>query len=137
MKPLLFITLFFIAFLLACDKKVFSEKKPDTDCATPIVGKWKLVEYLVDPGNGSGTWQPAPQTDGGFLEFKADGELIKSGFNLSIRHDRYLIKDSVSLMLYNAGTTDSSALRYSFKNCKLELNPMCFEACGLRYVPVE
>lgn len=24
-----------------------------------IVGKWKLSEYLADPGDGSGTWQPA------------------------------------------------------------------------------
>jgi hypothetical protein len=42
-----------------------------------VEGNWKLTEVLIDPGNGSGTFEPA--TGNKILQFSNDGKLISYG----------------------------------------------------------
>ena len=42
-----------------------------------VQGSWKLTEVLIDPGNGSGTFEPA--TGNKILQFSNDGKLISYG----------------------------------------------------------
>lgn len=44
---------------------------------TQIVGKWKLIEQLLDPGDGSGTFQPISSNR--VIEFFNDGTLEING----------------------------------------------------------
>lgn len=62
-----------VALLVSCSKS-------DETCAdkTVLTGTWKLVETLADPGDGSGTWQPAvhPLT----ITFSPTGNLAGDAF---------------------------------------------------------
>ena len=99
-----------------------------------IVGNWKLSEYLADPGDGSGTWQPADPSHPGYLEFKADGTLIMSPYNI-YNSDHYQVT-SDSTMIFLRGS-ESFHMWYHFSETLLTLNPLCYEACGERYIPAK
>lgn len=102
-----------------------------------IVGEWKLVEELMDPGDGSGTFQPVSSNkkieffnDG---TFEANGEMCVMANQASSNH---------------SGTYDSSAETFSPDNCSLAaplsyiysidgdtliLSYPCFEGCQQKY----
>lgn len=115
--------LVFVAFAFsACKKEV-----RDTD----LIGKWKLTEYLADPGDGSGTWQPAPNSQ--FIEFVKDGTLI---FSPTGQYDskRYNVT-SDSTMIFSGDSYDYP-MRYNLSGNLLTLKPQCIEACGMKYIKV-
>jgi hypothetical protein len=99
-----------------------------------IVGKWKLSEYLADPGDGSGTWQPADPLHPGYLEFKKDGTLSISPNNIYNSDHYQLISDST--MIFIRGS-ENFPMRYHFSKTLLTLYPPCIEACGERYIAVQ
>ena len=49
----------------------------NTDVDTTLVGKWKLIEQLVDPGYGSGTFHPVSSNS--VVEFFSDGTVTVNG----------------------------------------------------------
>ncbi len=56
--------------LFACDK--------NNDCpGEQLFGRWKLYRVLLDPGDGSGTFQNV--TSSKFLEFHLDGKVSSNG----------------------------------------------------------
>ena len=94
---------------------------------TGLVGKWKLTESLIDPGDGSGKWT-AP-TENTVIEFTSDG-LIK--YNTGESDNYKIINDS----LFQTSSSSSSTINYTYKveGNKLFMRPPCIEACGERYV---
>lgn len=103
----------------------------DTDEGGPynLQGKWKFKEFYVDPGNGSGKWQPAPSGQT-YIEFKTDGT-ISSDLPL-FTNSRYENPTDSSFQMRNGGTY-AYTIYYTIEGNRLELNPLCFEGCGYRF----
>ena len=127
MKKVIFLAaaLFFVA---AC-KKATTRSVHDG-----IVGKWKVSEYLADPGDGSGTWQPANPSNPMYLEFKSNGMLVAnpSGGN---NFDHYELT-SDSTLIFSGGNQNAQRW-YRLSDTSLTITGGCFEACGTRYIPVQ
>jgi hypothetical protein len=132
MRPLLFLTAFFFCFLLACHEKTLW--KEGSDEQAELTGKWKLTEYLADPGNGSGRWQTTDPSNPSYLEFRPNGVYLSHGS--ATIYDRYRIRDKEFIVLSSSSTSDSVVMRYALTLSKLIINPPCIEACGQRYVRV-
>ncbi|WP_298550823.1 hypothetical protein [uncultured Algibacter sp.] len=62
----------FALFLVSCTS---DEGKPTEE--TGLIGKWKLIEQLADPGDGSGTFQPIESNR--MIEFLSDGTVEING----------------------------------------------------------
>lgn len=94
---------------------------------TGLVGKWRLTESLMDPGDGSGQWTaPAENT---VIEFTKSGIIKYDGGE----SDNYkIVNDS----LLQISSSSSSTVNYSYKvdGNKLFMRPPCIEACGDRYI---
>ncbi len=123
MKIFLFIAILFVA--PAC-------KKNNAENSS-LIGKWKLTEYLADPGNGSGTWQPADPLHPEYLEFKKDGILIFSANNI-YNPDHYQITSDSTMIFIRS--VENFPIRYHLYGNQLSLYPPCIEACGERYISV-
>jgi len=59
-------------FLFSCTS---DDNKPTDE--TGLIGKWKLIEQLADPGDGSGTFQPISSER--VIEFFSDGTVSVNG----------------------------------------------------------
>ena len=101
-----------------------------------IEGKWKLIESLADPGDGSGKWQPADPSHPLYIDFTPDGRLVStSGFS---GYDRYQLNaDSTRIILKKSTGTEQLEVFYTLENPILTINPPCIEPCGLRYTRVK
>jgi hypothetical protein len=114
--------------LVACKKAVtqFSNSS--------IVGKWKLSEYLADPGDGSGTWHSAASLDPSYLEFKEDGTLSVSPYSVYSCDHFQVTSDSTIIFFRGSEKFDRW---YHFSKTLLTLSGGCIEACGGRYIPAQ
>ena len=119
-------------FVLACAiiacKKTCTEGNADNS----IVGKWKMTESLIDPGNGSGTWIP----DGSgvtFVTFFANGTLSNNTTFLT-GYDRYYTTPDSKIYVIKTSSSDTARMGYLLEPGKLTINPQCYEACGYRFV---
>lgn len=124
-KLLLPVLLVLTGLTQSCSKK-------STAHGGELVGKWKQTEYLIDPGNGSGTWQPY-QGEPTFLTFKADGtvEYNRPVFTMQ-DYDRYSIIE-VGKMWLLSSSGDSAQHSYSIENNRLTIGLRCIEPCGARF----
>ncbi|WP_439583663.1 hypothetical protein [Dyadobacter bucti] len=98
MKLIQTFLLTFLFTAIFCCKK--DEKGPAEN--TGLVGKWKLVESLVDPGDGSGTFRKVDEIASTVVEFKANGDFkeVKGPIYSSINvYNTYKILDDKSLEL--------------------------------------
>ena len=134
------IKIFLIIFSL-CAFKCSDENSPVLE-NNGLVGKWKLTEYLADPGDGSGKWQPATDDYSHIIEFHADGQFteIKGKAQSSIPlYKGYKLKgDNQIEMLRIDESIPSHIWTYSdMSSTELTLSYGCFEACSGRYVAVE
>lgn len=129
----LFIILILSGGLLACSKS------NDADVVTKqdIVGKWKLIEYYRDIGNGNGEWVPTDPNDIEIVEFESNGKFMHNE-NFSIREgiDRYTIMKDNKIALYSSAGGDT--VMYFYKQDKkneLIFNPICREfSCMKKHV---
>lgn len=108
-----------------------------------LVGKWRLVEYLADPGDGSGTWQKVPAEFVETIEFRADGSFVAesaNGLSTGDAFDRYKMLDGNRLeMRFRPGTNQAASHTWTYENptpTTLTLHYGCIEACGGKYVAV-
>jgi hypothetical protein len=100
------------------------------DGSYTLQGKWKFRESYMDPGDGSGTWKPAPQGQT-YIEFRQDGTLA-TDLPLFSGYARYQHTDSTVTLLPPTGT-NTFLMYYKIQGSTLELNPLCFEGCGYRF----
>ncbi|HEY4967452.1 MAG TPA: hypothetical protein VII28_13700 [Puia sp.] len=126
MKKLIFPV--FILFLLVSCKKNTAPPPANNS----IVGKWKLTESYIDPGDGSGTWRQADPSTPGYLSFHTDGSMTITPYNVYDADHYKIISDST--MIFYRGS-DSFNIRYTLTEFLLSVYPPCVEGCGERYVP--
>ena len=99
-----------------------------------IVGKWKLSEYLADPGDGSGTWHSTASLIPSYLEFKEDGKLSVSPYSVYSWDHFHVTSDSTIIFFRGS---EKFNMWYHFSKTLLSLYGNCIEACGERYIPVQ
>jgi hypothetical protein len=96
-----------------------------------LSGKWKLVETLADPGDGSGKWQQV--LNGTEVQFYANGTLSGTAFPI---YTSYNIRDSVTLTFTQPDKTIQN-FWYNIRHDTLFMTwagpIMCIEACGMRF----
>lgn len=131
-----------LASALSCQKE---NVNTETDAQNAsLVGKWRLVEYLADPGDGSGTWQKVPSEFVETIEFRVDGNFVTEGANgLSTgdSFDRYNVLEGNKLeMRFRPGTNQAATHTWTYEDLTpttLTLHYGCIEACGGKYVAVK
>lgn len=130
MKNLFF--LFFTALLISsCE----TSDDPGNALTSDIVGTWQLTANLLDPGDGSGTFQAVNSTK--TITFNADGTFTSNGEVCEMS----LTTSSGSSGTYN--TTDktidancnntNAPLSYTIDNLTMDLSYFCIEPCQARY----
>lgn len=119
-----------VLFLLLCSAVLFSCSKSDSNVVTktPLPGAWQLVETLSDPGNGSGMWQPAPESL--LLTFTTDGRIEGTAFPQA---RRYVVTSDKNIRFIYADSTFIN-YNYTLANTTLVLSGGgCIEVCGLKF----
>ena len=95
-----------------------------------LIGQWKLTESYFDPGDGSGTWQPASANQ--VVAFNADGSFsTNSHFFDGIV--KYEIPTDSTVKFFRVDATAWIAA-YNLSDNKLHIRPPCIEGCGLKLV---
>ncbi|GAA4278767.1 hypothetical protein GCM10022259_34920 [Aquimarina mytili] len=113
-----------------------SDDDDTINISTDIVGKWLLVEQLVDPGDGSGTFQPV---DSDFtLEFFNNGTIVSTNGSLcdvfTSSNDTSSGTFSLENTTLNIGCEDDVITIFFEKNeAELILNFICIEACAQKF----
>jgi hypothetical protein len=124
-KNLILLTVILFS-LVACKKTVTQNSN------SSIVGKWRLSEYLADPGDGSGTWHSAASLNPSYLEFKEDGTLSVSPYSVN-SWDHFQVTSDSTIILFRG--SDQFTRGYHFSTTLLTLSGGCTEACEERYIP--
>ncbi len=103
-----------------------------------LLGKWRLVESLSDPGDGSGTWQKISPEQVQILEFKADSSFLIVSKNGS-ESGTYRTSVNNRLEMRFAGNSTFAPVWsvMLLTPTNLTVSYGCIEPCGGRYVAVE
>jgi len=133
-----YFTLLLALILLSCtqnDDKTFTGN-------TVLIGKWKLIEQLADPGDGSGVFRPVSSNR--ILEFFSNGTVKSNG---SLCYMSYEVGDessgnftSIDDNVYFDGEItpndcdySGTKLYYSFEGENLIISYLCIEGCGQKF----
>lgn len=132
MKTLL--PLLSLLVLLACEEQKEVVNAADTFTTNEgLIGKWKEIEALSDPGDGSGTFQPVNEKQGQLIEFKADGTLL-----LNSAPGRYeLLPNQYVRILVNDGKNEFRWRYSDLTPSSVTLSYQCIEPCAGKYVAVK
>jgi hypothetical protein len=119
--------------LLITTSGLYLSCKKDKSVPAPgeIYGKWKLTETMTDPGDGSGkyikeTGEPK------YLTFDKAGKIEGNGLRAEVLS--YKILDSVKLEITYKDDPKPRIIHYKVNSETLQLNPLCIEGCGFRFV---
>ena len=125
----IFLVLAIIGLFVSCDKA-------DKISNTELVGTWKLIEVLSDPGDGSGTFHPVKSDK--TITFKKDGTISSNGklCDMSNNSDHPTSGTySVSDMTFRSQGCADPNYEYSFKHDGeiLTIYYPCIEGCVAKY----
>lgn len=132
----LFSLLFIIVLLSSCTNNETQEEPQ-------LIGVWKLVEQLVDPGDGSGTFKKIESNK--TIEFLANGTVVSNGslcdMNINSEYEtigEYFTSENY-LMPNNENECNFPDLKISFEfqNSNLILWFPCIEGCGQKFKKIE
>jgi hypothetical protein len=122
------IILFSVGTVFSCAKK----DNIDSD----LIGKWRLIEVLADPGDGSGTFHSVSSDK--IIEFHSDGVVTSNGSicDMSIESNKpsegiYSLSDS-TINLSNCDNL-SIKIRFMMSGPSLIISYPCDEACKAKY----
>ena len=129
MKKVLIILLS-IGVFISCTKN-------DDSKNTDLIGKWKLIEVLADPGDGSGIFHSVSSDK--IIEFQSNGTVTSNGSicdmsieSASSSSGTYSLSDST----INSPICSNSPLKIKFhkEGSSLIISYPCNEACVARYI---
>lgn len=122
MKKLALILLAITTFLyIACKKESSQESK--------IYGKWKMIETLADPGDGSGKYMPVKGA-AKYVLLEESGKISGEAFPEAIS---FRIVDSIRMEITFKDRKEPASYWYKLSGNILNINPPCIEACGIRF----
>ena len=107
-----------------------------------LEGKWKMTDYLADPGDGSGKWQTVKDPMAHTIEFGADGKFTETkgeGTSSVPLFNSYKILDEQRIEMIPIDKSQKSHIWFynNTASDKLTLSYGCIEACSGQYVAVE
>ncbi len=132
------LSLFIVTILSGCSKEDTSPARNKG-----LVGKWKLVEALYDPGDGSGKYQGVSEAASSVVEFRGDGSFkeVKGVIYSSINpFNQYKILDDkrVELSMKDGSKPDPTIWYYSdVTDTTLTLGFGCIEQCSGKFVAIK
>lgn len=139
MKQLFFI-LTLMGILVACTKDKTIVSVVDGECTISVVDtstqglvdEWKLIEILVDPGNGSGTFSPV--TSNKTIEFHSNGTVSSNG-NLCSMNEASSTASSGTYSTINSTISSSACtnLHFTLSTNYLIIDYPCIEPCRARF----
>lgn len=132
--------------LLLVTATLFISCKSDDETSTPedvsLIGNWRLIEYLADPGDGSGIFLPIDSDK--TVTFNPNGE-ITSNYSLC---NMYVITEPQN----SSGTYSTTSGMIEIPNCydteprnlsfeiseegNLILHYLCIEGCSEKYIKI-
>jgi hypothetical protein len=127
----LFMLLFSVGTVFSCAKK--------DNIDSELTGKWRLIEVLVDPGDGSGTFHSVSSDK--ILEFHSDGTVSSTGSicDMSTESNNpsigiYSLADST----IKSSNCDNSSIKIRFimSGPSLIISYQCDEACQAKYLKI-
>ena len=132
-----YLLVIFLFCTLSCSKEDQIKTKNEG-----LTGKWKLTEYLSDPGNGSGKWQKVTEEFADVIEFHADGRFseVKGNSASSIPlFDSYKVLDNKRIEMIPTDKSQSTHIWYysDLSANSLTLGYGCIEACSGKYIAIE
>ena len=130
MKKIVF-TLFTVGILFSCNKD------DDSNSNTELIGNWKLIEVLADPGDGSGTFFSVESEK--TITFVSDGTITSNGnlCDMSIKSDIQTSGTySNSESTFNSSDCNNPDYNFTFEQNGniLIINYPCFEPCQAKYI---
>lgn len=107
-----------------------------------LEGKWKLTDYLADPGDGSGKWRTVTEGFAHTVEFRSDGTFkeVKGVAMSSVPlFDAYKILDDQRIEMIPIDKKQPSQIWYysDLTSGTLTLGYGCIEACSGKYVAIK
>ena len=142
----LLLSLMLLWTVMACNKETAD---PIDDTAkralkenNGLIGKWKIVEYLADPGDGSGTYHEVKSEYVHTIEFKENGEYVEQkgqGQSSVPLFNAYKVLDDKRIEMIPIDKNSPSHIWYysDLSATKVTLGYGCIEACSGKYVAVE
>ena len=117
----------FLLVLLSCNKDEFKKHNYN------LVGKWKLIESYINPGNG-GYWQKSKTYPPLTIEFTSDGKL-NSNFEFYSAYSGYKLVANSTIEFVPPLNGVTRAVYYSFtSDTELTVTYACIEGCGDKFV---
>ena len=124
------IVLFTTTILFACSNS------DDINTKVELVGNWRLIEVLADPGDGSGTFATVQSNK--MITFEPDGVITSNG---------NLCDMSISSNMQTSGTYSKTNLTFKSDDCQnpnhdftfeqnsniIIINYPCIEPCMAKY----
>lgn len=107
-----------------------------------LLGKWKIVEYLADPGDGSGRYQTAKGDLAHMIEFKENGQFVetKAPAQSSVPlFNAYKVLDDKRIELIPIDKNSPSHIWFysDLSATGVTLGYGCIEACSGKYMAVQ
>ena len=125
-----------IIFLIVAGILFSCNDDENSNLNTELIGSWKLIEVLSDPGDGSGTFHSVESKK--IITFKSNGSVTSNGnlCEMSTSTDHPTSGTySITKLTFNSSNCTNSNYNYTFKqigNILIIYYP-CFEACQAKY----
>ena len=129
MKKVIF-TLITAGLLLSCNND------DDFNSDTELIGNWKLIEVLEDPGDGSGTFSSVASDK--IITFKSGGIITSNGnlCDMTINAGTQTTGSySFSESTFNSSACNDPTYNYTYEQSGdvLIINYPCIEPCKAKY----
>ncbi len=113
---------------------------PEAAVRSGIIGEWRLVEFIADPGDGSATWQRADGRLSETVQFRSDGRFSASTERMANQFRSYRVLDDERIeMVFTADVANRTAHTWYYRdvtNNTLTLDYGCIERCSGKYVRI-
>ena len=126
MQKIVILLVFFSTMVFSCSKKEEN---------APIFGKWKLIERLADPGDGSGVFEAVNSER--TLEFLSNGTVVSNGdicsLTLETGEGSEAEYDAETKKIINTNCQADREITYGLEGEYLTVSLLCIEPCALKY----
>lgn len=113
---------------------ITSCRKDRADGPGEIYGTWKLTEVWMDPGDGSGDYEPVKGKNQ-VITIQKNGIMDGKGALPGVISYKILDNSRIEVLLQGYG--QPTIYQYKVSARSLTINPPCIEGCGYRFVRVE